>query len=61
MGFDTIEMNLLRFIILLAVTEEGGPVELSQCSCGVPSRVGGVETLTNEYPWQVCLVWLTIE
>ena len=47
MGFDTIEMNLLRFIILLAVTEEGGPVEPSQCSCGVPNRVGGVDRI----PW----------
>ena len=61
MGFDTIEIYLQRFIILLAVTEEDGPVEPSQCSCGVPNRVGGVDTLANEYPWQVCLVWLTIE
>ena len=48
MGFDTIEI-ILRFIILLTVTDE--------CSCGVPNL------MANEYPWQVCLVqgWLTIE
>ena len=60
-------------MILNAVSEEDGPVDPSQCSCGVPNRasriVGGEETLANEYPWQVCLVhdnvprlaWCTME